>query len=131
MREPTDQPAPPRPPGDPTLTAPARPEPDRARRPDDDEVRIGPGVQDADIGGEIVLLDPHDGAYFALNESAAHLWRQLSPHGVARGLAVRRAAAAVTRECRVDEPTAERDLRELLDELVRRRLVAVTPRPAP
>jgi hypothetical protein len=98
---------------------------------DHDEIRIAPGVQAADIGGEIVLLHPQDGAYFALNETGAQLWRQLVAGAVPRGAAVRRAAAAVTDGWLVEAPHAERDLRELLDELARRRLVAVTPRPAP
>ncbi|MBL7491214.1 PqqD family protein [Frankia sp. AgB1.9] len=100
------------------------------RADDHDEVRIGPGVQAADIGGEIVLLHPDDGAYFALNETGAQLWRQLGPTGVPRGAAIRRAAATVSDGWLIDQPHAEHDLRELLDELARRRLVTVTPRPA-
>ncbi|WP_084011256.1 PqqD family protein [Pseudofrankia sp. DC12] len=109
--------------------APAGPGP--ARADDHDEIRIGPGVQAADIGGEIVLLHPDDGAYFALNETGAQLWRQLSPTWVPRGAAVRQAAATVSDGWLVEAPHAERDLSEPLDELARRRLVKVTPRPAP
>jgi len=103
-----------------------------ADRPGDhDEIRIEPGVQEADIGGEVVLRNPQDGSYFALNETGAHLWRQLGTTGVPRGAAIRAAAAAISEIWLVEAPRAEHDLRELLDELARRRLVAVTPRPAP
>jgi len=98
---------------------------------DHDEIRIGPGVQEADIGGEVVLSHPQDGSYFALNETGAHLWRRLGTTGVPRGAAIRAAAAAISEIWRIEAPRAEQDLRELLDELARRRLVAVIPRSAP
>src|SRR6185369_16320588 len=56
---------------------------------------------------------------------------RLGTTGVPRGAAIRAAAAAISEIWLVEAPRAEHDLRELLDELARRRLVAVTPRPAP
>ncbi|ONH24007.1 PqqD family protein [Pseudofrankia asymbiotica] len=122
---------------EPATDGPARPAPADGRaeapppRPDDlDEVRIGPGVHNADLDDEIVLLHPADGSYFALNETGAYLWRQLGTAAVPRGAAVRRAAAAVTDRWLVEASEAERDLHELLDELLRRGLVVLAPQPA-
>ncbi|OHV36071.1 MULTISPECIES: PqqD family protein [Pseudofrankia] len=98
---------------------------------DHDEIRVAPGVQVADLQGEIVLLHPDDGTYFALNETGAHLWRQLGASAVPRGAAVRRAALSIAAEWRVDPPRAEADLRELLDELLSRRLATTTPCQSP
>jgi len=101
-------------------------------RPDDhDEIMIGPGVHDADIGGEIVLLHPQDGSYFALNETGAQLWRELGATAVPRAAAVRRAAEAICSQWLIGRDQAELDLHELLDDLLRRGLVAVTPRHRP
>jgi hypothetical protein len=85
------------------------------------------GVHDADIGGEIVLLHPDDGAYFALNETGAHLWRQLGPEATPRADAIRRATDTLTARWPVDGDQATADLRELLDELIDRGLVDVAP----
>ena len=106
--------------------------PPPAARPDDqDQITIGPGVQDADIGDEIVLLHPEDGGYFSLNETGARLWRELGTAAAPRAEVVRRAAGALCAEWLIDRAQAELDLHELLDQLLRRRLVAVAPRPAP
>jgi hypothetical protein len=103
-----------------------------ASRPDDhDEITIGPGVQDADIGGEIVLLHPEDGSYFALNETGAQLWRELGATAVPRAAAVRHAAEAICAQWLIDRDQAELDLHELLDDLLHRGLVAVAPRRRP
>jgi PqqD family protein of HPr-rel-A system len=67
----------------------------------------------ADVEGELVLLHSGTGAYFALNESGAELWRRLGQDGASEAELVEALMAAY----RVERPDAERDVRQIVDEL--------------
>ena len=74
------------------------------------------------VEGEVVILNLADGVYYGLDEVGARVWELLrEPRTVAE---LRDVVAA---EYDVDAPTAEGDLRELLEELAARRLVEVIP----
>jgi hypothetical protein len=71
-----------------------------------------------ELEGEAVILNLADGVYYGLEGAGALVWELLrEPRSVAE------LRDAVTAHFVVDAETAERDLLELLGELVRRRLV--------
>ena len=67
----------------------------------------------ADVEGELVLLHSGTGAYFALNETGAELWRRLGGGGATEAELVDARVAAFW----VERPEAERDVRALVGEL--------------
>lgn len=75
------------------------------------------------LDGEAVLLDLKEGIYFGLNEVGTFLWEQIAEGATLSGL-----RAQLVAEFDVDEPTADRDLQDLVAELRRRGLVEVDGR---
>jgi Coenzyme PQQ synthesis protein D (PqqD) len=59
-------------------------------------VTIAERVLTADIGDEIVLLMPDGGEYFALNATAAQLWRELRYGPIGSQVLIRHTAAVVS-----------------------------------
>jgi len=73
-----------------------------------------------EFDAETVILDLRTGVYYGLEEAGARIWRLLkSPTSLA---ALR---DALVQEYDVEPRRCERDLRELLDQLVERGLVRV------
>ncbi|SBW22531.1 hypothetical protein FDG2_2776 [Candidatus Protofrankia californiensis] len=80
-------------------------------------IQVRAGVLAADLGEEIVLLHPDDGAYFALNETGGQLWRLLCAGPVAEDTLTEAVAEQLAAGWMVDRRTAEDDVRALLAEL--------------
>jgi hypothetical protein len=74
------------------------------------------------LEGDVVILNFADQVYYGLDGVGARVWELLREP---RTLAELRDVVAT--EYEVDSATAERDLRELLEELAGRRLVEVLP----
>jgi hypothetical protein len=75
---------------------------------------------EAEVGDELVALDEQEGSCFGFNEVATSVWRQLEQPKTFEDL---KRSLLVQYEVSADQCTQE--LRELLDDLVERRLVRV------
>jgi hypothetical protein len=75
---------------------------------------------EAELGDEIVGLDVDGGNCFGFNPVAASIWRLLDQP---RSLSALK--SALVEEYEVDEEQCGRELEELLDDLIERRLVRV------
>lgn len=80
-----------------------------------------PSVIETDLEHELILLDPGSGEMFSLNDTGRRVWRSLPAESVEL------VAAHLVASMEVDQETAERDVRTLLDALVAARLVASSP----
>jgi hypothetical protein len=78
-----------------------------------------------EMDGEMVILDLASGHYFNLNEVGAFLWERID--GRHR---IEQLVQAVLEDYRVDEATARKDVRNLLQELVREGLIELHREPA-
>lgn len=74
------------------------------------------------VEGEVVILNFADEVYYGLDGVGARVWELLREPRTLDEL-----RDAVAAEYDVDAATAERDLRELLEELAERRLLEVVP----
>ena len=81
-------------------------------------VRIHPSTLHRELQGEGVLLQLDTGEYFGLDDVAERMWTLMALHG---DLAV--VEARLLDEFDVDRETLSRDLRGLVDELIKRQLV--------
>jgi hypothetical protein len=72
------------------------------------------------VGEETVLLDFEAGVYYGLDPVGTRMWELL-----AEGRSLEDVAAGMTAEYEIDRETLLRDLRNLIDELASRGLVAV------
>lgn len=70
------------------------------------------------LDGEAVLLDLREGIYFGLNEVGTRVWELLEG-----GPTLSELQAHIVEEFEVEPAVAERDLAELLTELVERGLI--------
>ena len=77
-----------------------------------------PDVLCRDLGDEAVLLDLKTETYFGLNATGTRLWRLLTG-----GATIGDALAAVASEFDVSAEVIDRDMTELIDELVQRGLL--------
>lgn len=77
-------------------------------------------LMEADVDDELVALDPEDGLCFGFNSVATSVWRLLEQPRSEDEL-----VAALMDEYEVTAEQCRADLRELLDDLVARRLLAV------
>jgi Coenzyme PQQ synthesis protein D (PqqD) len=77
----------------------------------------------ADVEGELVLLEPETGAYYALNETGADVWRQLAAGPAGEQDLLDRLVDGYA----VEPSVAAADLRRLLVELEASGLVTVEP----
>jgi hypothetical protein len=75
-----------------------------------------------EIEGEAVLLDLASGRYFGLNAVGTRVWTLL-----VSGVTVGDAIAAISAEFDAEPDRIARDVAELIDELMARRLVAAAP----
>ena len=77
-------------------------------------------LMEAELGDELVALDPAGGECFGFNPVAYTVWRLLERPSTARQL-----KQSLLLEYDVDPDTCEAELSNLLDDLVRRGLVRV------
>ena len=88
----------------------------------DDQLTISPEVMFRHLNDEAVLLDLKSGTYFGLNDVGARTWQLILEH-----VQLSRVLDVLVQEYEVDRGAGERDLLELAEQLVARRLVAVKP----
>lgn len=81
-------------------------------------VKVRDDVVSRVLDGEAVLLDLASGSYFGLNEVGTVVWEELRTHG-----RVEKAVDKVLEEFDVDRETAERDVTELVEELLAKKLL--------
>jgi len=78
----------------------------------------------ADLGGELAILNLKTGVYYGLDEVGARIWSLLKEN-----LTVREVRDRILNEYAVETAKCEEDLRRLLSELVRHKLVEFCPGP--
>ena len=83
------------------------------------ELRLSPDVLYRDLEGQAVILDLSSGLYFGLNEVGTRIWTLM-----AEGRDISAIVQALAREFDADESTIERDVRDLVDVLRSRNLIA-------
>ena len=83
------------------------------------ELRLSPDVLYRDLEGQAVMLDLSSGLYFGLNEVGTRIWTLM-----AEGRDISAIVQALAREFDADESTIERDVRDLVDVLSSRNLIA-------
>ena len=84
-------------------------------------IKIADNLLAADLAaGDAVLLDIHGGTYFSLTPVAARLWQDWTLNG-----SVANSIDRLVENYKVDRPTAEADVAELIAELSRRKLITV------
>ncbi len=83
-------------------------------------VRVAEGVLGERLGVEAVVLDTRTGRYFRLSETGARLWQLLEV-----GMSLSEATSRLLAEYDVDAQTLERDVAELVAELVAERLLVL------
>jgi Coenzyme PQQ synthesis protein D (PqqD) len=86
-------------------------------------VALEPSVVWADVEGELVLLRPETGGYYALNGTGADLWRLLAGGPAAERELVGRLVDGYL----VEPSTAAADVSRFLADLERHGLVTVEP----
>lgn len=84
----------------------------------EDSLTIAPDVMFRHLNNEAVLLDLRAGTYFGLNDVGARAWQLIEVHGT-----LSRILDVLAEEYAVDRGELERDLLNLAEELVSRRLV--------
>ena len=82
---------------------------------------VPPNVLAKEIGGESVLLDLDAGQYFGLDEIGTRMWTVLTGSNT-----IQSAYDTLLAEYEVDSELLKRDLQELIETLVRQRLLQVT-----
>lgn len=80
---------------------------------------VNPACTVANLGEETVLLNSESGVYFSLNEVGGFLWERLSE----KTRAFEDLVTAVMAEYDTDEDSCRNDIREILDELSREKLI--------
>lgn len=80
--------------------------------------RCKPDVLFQEVSGEIVLLDLESERYFGLNQTGARVWQSLS-----EGRATEEIIASLAEEFEVARSQLDRDVHELLEELVQAGLI--------
>jgi len=75
-------------------------------------------VVSREVEGELVLLDLESGIYFALDSVGARIWALISD-----GASLETVRDTMLAEFNVEAETLERDIRTLMNELERRKLV--------
>lgn len=88
----------------------------------DATVTVTPEVVFKELRGEGVLLDLASGIYFGLDETSTRLWQLLTSHG-----SLRRTFDGMLAEFDVEPDRLQRELIDFVAELIRRRLVSVSP----
>lgn len=83
-------------------------------------VVVGRDQVSTDLGEEVLVLHLPTGGYYSLRKVAARVWRLISSP-----VRVSEIGETVAREYGISRERSERDVRELLEELAARDLVAV------
>lgn len=81
-------------------------------------VEISDGVIWRDLGGDVVILNIETGVYFGLNGSGGQIWRELVQHG-----SVEKTFESLKQQFDVEPDELRRDLDDLVNQLVEKRLV--------
>lgn len=85
-------------------------------------VRVNPNTLHRELQGEGVLLQLDSGEYFGLNEVGQRIWALLVENGDLSAVASR-----LVDEFDAEPEVLSRDLNELVDDLVSRRLLDLVP----
>ncbi len=80
---------------------------------------VNPACTVANLGEETVILNSESGVYFSLNEVGGFLWEKMSE----RPQDFEELVMAVMAEYDADEATCRNDIREIVGELSREKLV--------
>ena len=86
----------------------------------DQKVTISPEVLFQEVSGEIVLLDLASESYFGLDEIGGRIWALLNEEKT-----VRQIVEVLLEEYEVDRARLERDVNELLENLLEAGLIKV------
>ena len=86
-------------------------------------LRASDDVVAREVGGEMVLLDLASGTYFGLGTVGSRVWEMLSQGDVS----LAQLADRIEDEFDAPRDQIERDLADLLDQLVAKQLAVVTP----
>ncbi len=89
---------------------------------DNQRIKAAPGVLSRVIDDEAVLLELSSGTYFGLNEVGSEIWQLIADGATTNELRQR-----LMQKFDVDPETLDRDLRELVAELLQRGLVKLEP----
>ncbi|MGA8569448.1 MAG: PqqD family protein [Candidatus Binataceae bacterium] len=81
-------------------------------------VEISDGVIWQDVGGDVVILNLETGAYFGLDGSGSQIWRELVEYS-----SLEKAFESLKQEFDVEPDELRHDLDDLVDQLVKKRLV--------
>jgi hypothetical protein len=84
-------------------------------------VRVPQGVLSREVQGETVLLNLESGEYFGLDAVATRIWQLLSESGDVGGV-----ESTMCDEFEVEPAVASKDVRALVAELLKRRLLEAT-----
>ena len=76
---------------------------------------VSPAIAHREIGGTLMLLLPGDSRLYAFNDTGRLVWR-----GLLRKRSAASIAATIARTFRIPLPRAERDVHDLLEDLLRR-----------
>ena len=82
--------------------------------------RVAEHVVSQEAGGQAVVLQLENGEYFSLDDVGTHVWRLCDG-----SRNVVQIAAAICSKFDADTLTVERDVRELIEELERHKLVSL------
>jgi hypothetical protein len=88
------------------------------RRPGDERFTVRADIAHREIGGRLLLLLPGDSRLYAFNEPGRLVWR-----GLLRKRGTASIAATIAKQFRIPLARAERDVRDLLKDLVRRGVI--------
>lgn len=88
------------------------------RRRDDERFAVSADIAHREIGGKLLLLLPGDSRLYAFNESGRLVWRALLRKRGTAGV-----VAAIAKTFRIPHARAERDVRDLLEDLLRRGVI--------
>lgn len=88
------------------------------RRRGDERFAVGAGIAHREIEGRLLLLLPDDTRLYSFNESGRLVWL-----GLLRKRSTASIAATIARKFRLPVASAERDVRDLLKDLLRRKVI--------
>ncbi|MGB9379746.1 PqqD family protein [Candidatus Binatus sp.] len=81
-------------------------------------VEINDGVTWRDLAGDVVILNVETGVYFGLDGAGGQIWRELVEHG-----SIEKTLEALERQFDAEPDELRRDLDEIVEQLVKKRLV--------
>lgn len=81
---------------------------------------VSKDVVSCDLGGETAMLDMKEGVYYGLNEMGTIIWEYIQ-----EPVTLQEIIDKILEEYDVDEETCFADLVELIDQMVKNRLVVI------